>query len=394
MPVTALGLLLWQSDTISSWVLGTSEDGRFFRILFVTLTFNLSCETPMAWLRVLDRSLTFTAINLVRLVCALSLNILFLVVYDMGVEGVLFSGLITAVLIAGICATICLRSVRFSPNRVVLRQLLAFGIPLIGGWLGSFLLNYSDRFFLKKYTTLADIGIYSLSYKLGMIPTIAVTMPFLMAWGPRQFVVARNEADPAGIFGKIFTYFAALHVMLVLGFGANSREIISIMASPEYAASALFIAPLMVAYAFQGVQQYSQFGLLLCQRTKYIGILVMVAAGVNIGLNAIFVPRYGVAGAAWTTVASFAVLIAMIVPTSQRFFAIRYELGRLSKLLAAAVVVGWATTRIDIDSDVSSLIAKSVLILVAIPSILWLLRFFHRSEIAALHSLWSRQRPD
>ena len=57
-------------------------------------------------------------------------------------------------------------------------KVLKFSIPLIPASLGMFILHFSDRYFVKHFCSLSDVGIYSLGYKFGFILSVIVIHPF------------------------------------------------------------------------------------------------------------------------------------------------------------------------------------------------------------------------
>jgi O-antigen/teichoic acid export membrane protein len=84
--------------------------------------------------------------------------------------------------------------------------------------------------------------------------------------------------------------------------------------------------------------------LLYQKRTAWIALGTVVAAAANIVLNRIFIPKYGYEAAAWTTVASYAVLflvqstLSLAAPRELRDCLLRFRV----RLIAAAGIVAAA----------------------------------------------------
>ncbi len=187
------GLLTLRSDFISKLVFGSKDLTYYFQIMFISMVFSSGIEIPLTYLRAQQRSVYFVTVNLVRLIIQLSLNIYFIVVLGYGVLGVLYSGLIASVLIGIYMTVVTLRDTGFNFSFVRLKDLFRFGYPLIFSHLGAFVLTYSDRYFLKHFADLTEVGIYSLAYKFGMIVSALLIVPFHQFWMAEMFAVAKRE---------------------------------------------------------------------------------------------------------------------------------------------------------------------------------------------------------
>jgi len=94
-----LVILFLLADKVSMLVFQTADYARFFNIIFITTVIGLSNEIPLTLLRIEEKSITYVSISLSKLVINLTLNILFIVKFHMGVQGILYSGLITGTLL-------------------------------------------------------------------------------------------------------------------------------------------------------------------------------------------------------------------------------------------------------------------------------------------------------
>jgi O-antigen/teichoic acid export membrane protein len=89
-------------------------------------------------------------------------------------------------------------------------------------------------------------------------------------------------------------------------------------------------------------------GLHFLMRTDVLSLCYIGAAVTNVGLNIVFVPRFGVMSTAVVTLASYAVLLAATAATSRRLFPWTFPLAATTRIAAAAAAMGfvvWAATR-------------------------------------------------
>jgi O-antigen/teichoic acid export membrane protein len=383
-----LGALFIFSRNISTLVFKSPDYYRMFNIVFVTIAIGIINEIPLTLLRIEEKSVFFVTINLIKLVISLSLNILFLVHYKMGIIGILISGLISAGAAGLFLIFYHIRKVGFACSFQLLLPMLRYGLPLVFGTLGMFVLNFGDRFLLQRLTSLADVGIYSLAYKFGFLPNVLVLSPFLMFWGPKRFDLLK-EPDAKSIYAVIFSYLMYVEFFIGLGIAVLIRDVIKIIADSEFFESYKYVPVLLLSYIFNGTYYYVQFGVHLKKETKYLAYATFTGAALNIGANLLFIPRWQVAGAALATLVSFLYLAIFIYIFSQKLYYIPYEFGRLAKMCLTALVLFAVSKMINIPHLALSIIIKSCIVL-AFPFALYLIKFYTDKELEKMSDLRSR----
>src|SRR5207247_9791412 len=91
-----------------------------------------------------------------------------------------------------------------------------------------------------------------------------------------------------------------------------------------------------LAYAFHGAFLLGSIGIGIEKRARYYPMITAAAAATNIGLNFLLIPRHGIAGAAWATVFSYALMAALGIVLSHGLYPVPFETRRLAGLVAAA----------------------------------------------------------
>jgi O-antigen/teichoic acid export membrane protein len=85
-------------------------------------------------------------------------------------------------------------------------------------------------------------------------------------------------------------------------------------------------------------------GLFFARATRWIPLATIAAGALNVGLNLLLTPIYGIQAAAVNTAIGFAALLAIVFVVGQRRFPVAYEYGRLARvfLVAASLfALGW-----------------------------------------------------
>ena len=132
----------------------------------------------LAYLRARKMSRAFTIISVVQLVGTLSLNLFFVAWLARGVEGILLSQLlVTGSFALGLAAWV-LRQTGMVLSLARMREMLAFGLPMIGWSLAVFAVNGADRVVLSGVGSFTEVGVYSLANRFAMTLLVFVITPF------------------------------------------------------------------------------------------------------------------------------------------------------------------------------------------------------------------------
>ena len=187
-------------------------------------------------------------------------------------------------------------------SREYWRYGMGISLPTVPHGLSQLLLNQFDRIMIKSIIGSTEAGLYSFAYNVGMIFQV-ITNSMDTAWAPwffekmkaREYPAIRRAASAYVVFVSI----GAMALALI------SPEVILIAGGSKYSDSRYVTMPIVLSmyYAFlytlpSSVEYYYK-------KTKLIALGTMLAAGMNILLNAVFIPSFGYVAAAYTTVACY-----------------------------------------------------------------------------------------
>lgn len=340
------GLLALGAAPIHQHVLDGAGERYFIYIAAANFALNETLTLPMLLMQVEGRAALFSLTSLARLVCQLSLNILFLVVFRMGPLGILMSTLITNVLLGGVAMTWLVRRVGLRGSRAALHDLRRFGVPYQLATLATFVLQFGDRFFLEASRGLAAVGIYGFAYQFGFLLDQLGTGPYMRAWQPRRFAAAhatrevRERADDAGL------HTLAVSVLTVaLAMTLFARSGLALVIGPAFRPASNLVPIICAAFVIQAWGGVVQFGIEAAEKTKYTTYATWISAGTVIVLYAILIPPFGAMGAAFATLTSFALRTVLLNRFSQKVWPQRYAYGAPARCAALAVgvaVLAWS----------------------------------------------------
>src|ERR1017187_7676155 len=160
---------LFGASALSQIVFGTANYARYFRLVFFGLGFSMPVEMGYCFMRTFGQSGKYVRVNLCYLAGTAVLNVVLLIVFRWGVSAMLTSSLTGFVLVAAYMVWYVLSPIKVSFDLRLLGRLIGYAIPLGLSGLAVFFVHYGDRIFLRPRISLAELGVYSLAYKLGIL---------------------------------------------------------------------------------------------------------------------------------------------------------------------------------------------------------------------------------
>lgn len=196
-------------------------------------------------------------------------------------------------------------------DRKRIRSYAAFGYPIAAGLALALVLASSDRFLLAAFLDEAAVGAYHAGYSIAN-RTLDVLFIWLGAAGQPALVMALERGGLERLkeaAREQASTFLLIGIPATAGVALVARPLAEVLIGPELREAAAAITPWIALSAFfYGMTAY-YFGqaFTLGQKTKLLLVTMTIPAVINVILNIILIPRYGVMGAAWATAASFAI---------------------------------------------------------------------------------------
>lgn len=283
-------------------------------------------------LRFLRRSVLVIVLSLTVLVLTTGLIVYFLVWRDLGVMAPLLGTLLgqAVLMVALVVLTREHVSLRWSARE--LRVQLAFGLPAVVIGLTYYLLDSVDRFLLAHYTTLSDVGVYSLGYRIGMLIQIVLVLPFGQIWTPMRMEYRQDPGAPR-LFRTIMTYYALIGMWIAVALAVFGREIILLVGGHREYLSAYRVVPFVaLGHLVYGAINILDSGIIFTRKLMYHVYIFLLGLVANVGLNLLFIPRYGYMAAAAATLSSYLLVVAVVAVVSNRLYRVDLDHPRLLRI--------------------------------------------------------------
>ena len=282
---------------ISSW-LGLGPQWLLLAIVVACATFTVSLRL-VQW-QVRKQARRYGVFQVCQSLTNTSLSLLLVVVLLQGAPGRILALSVTPLCFAAVALFLLHRDglLGFAWRPRHLRELVAYGIPLIPHSVGYFLLSSVDRFVINAKLGSAQVGIYmaaaQLASGLGLVFDAINN-----AYVPWLFErLKRNEAEEKRrIVRGTYVYFLFLGGVVVLAF-TLAPYVVVLVAGAKYAAGAKVIGWLVLGWAFHGMYLMVTNYVFFSKRTGLLSLSTVTAGLLNIGLLLVLIPYEGLRGAA------------------------------------------------------------------------------------------------
>lgn len=223
------------------------------------------------------------------------------------------------------------------------RAYLSYGLPIAGALALDLLLSAADRFLIALFLGEASVGAYAAGYGVA-----DKTILLLCAWaamaGAPLVMAAWEEEGEAGAQREAR---GLVSTMLLVGLPAATG--LALVAEPlaealigeDVRSGATKIIPWI---AFAGLMNgllihYYTEAFQLAQKTGEQALLMLVPAGANIAANLLLIPAFGILGAVYATIGSYALGIGIIAWRGRRYLALPMPFFELAKIALASLAM-------------------------------------------------------
>ncbi|MEZ9543700.1 oligosaccharide flippase family protein [Vibrio sp. 10N.286.48.C11] len=311
--ILTIGLFPFYHSFLSKWF-GLNEFDLFLVVVvcFLMTYFNIYCS----YLQASRQSRRYAVINITSKLTEVIL--MFLIAYCLLSDKYL-SKVYASIIVFSISMVIILPSifyiVKFKFEIKFVKDAFKFSIPLIPHVLATSLLAHADRIIINDLLGSHATGIYSFSYNLGMA-VIVVVMAWNSSWQPRFFELIKSGSNLDILKVTRFSCVVIFCVgsLLVL----FSQEFVVILSNSSYYEGIPIIPLITISNALVHIYLiYANFTYYR-KKTAFISLATLFALFINVLLNYLFIPLWGLKGAAWATILSYVFLCIF------HFFVCRY----------------------------------------------------------------------
>ena len=284
----------------------THYEYGFLFIVFVISNILVTLSNCLS--RGLGKIKIYSISNFILGALTIVLNIVFILIFKMQADGLLWANIIANVITAVIVLYILkihlfIGKETFGKNR--LKQMIKYSIPLVPNNLSWVIISMSDRVMLTSLVGADANGIYSIANRFPYIISTCFGF-FSTAWKESAARIIKED-NKAMYYNSIYSDMKKFMKSITIGLIAAMPFAFSILINSNYNEAYPYIPILTLGMYYTNMSNFYGGIFTAFKNTKIMGSTTVIGAAINIGINLIFMnlmPQYGILIATASTVIS------------------------------------------------------------------------------------------
>lgn len=304
--ILVLGAAALAAPQISSLLFGSDQYAYLVILTLATVFISNMSGIGLAILIFQEKAMMVNYINIATVLVGIGSGLFMVAYLDRGVTGALEAGLITALVM--LVPVLVLSIMRFKPSfsLAILKKELRFSLPLVGALAAFLVIDMSDRYLLKMFLPLSEVGLYTVGYNFGLAMMILVG-GFSSAWPPYYY---RNNQQGEGqsICNSVLRGYMLVAGVCVIALSVISPFVLRFITTEPFYQAYTVVPWVSMAYMLKGPYIIFLMGVLMKNKTSWQLYLELTAAAVNLLGNFLLIPIVGREAAALTTLISYLIM--------------------------------------------------------------------------------------
>jgi O-antigen/teichoic acid export membrane protein len=336
--------------------LGYSGHKTSVMLVILIVVLDAFTAIPFAYLRFKEKAKRFSMIRIVTVVVNIALNLFFLVIIpkyfsDFSREIPIYQkgDLILFVFISNVASSLLAflllwpewRSYKLKVDKELLINLLNYSYPVLIIGIAAIVNEVADKILLKYLlpdpsTADAQIGIYGASYKLAILMMLFIQM-FRYAAEP-FFFAESDKKDSKETYSRVMTYFVIFTWLIFLGVTLYI-DIFKYFIGERFWGALAIVPIILAAKLFLGVFYNLSVWYKLTNKTLYGAIIAFTGVAITVGLNVIFIPKYGFMASAWANFSCYFTIMLISFVWGRKVFKVKYNFKKIIAYSILAVAL-------------------------------------------------------
>lgn len=353
-----LAVVYLLKDNIAS-ALGYANHTEYITWFAWILALDAVSAIPFARLRQENKARIFALIKSLNILANICFNLFFIVfcadlyrsdpgnkflsyIYDPSIGiGYIFLSNLLASAVTLLMLLPSLARTRIHADTQLLRNMLAYSLPLLVAGLAGMVNETMDRILLRYLLPdgtdkLHEIGVYGACYKIAILMTIFI-QTYRYAAEPFFFSQASKE-DSRKSYATLMNYFVFACSVIFLG-TMLYMDFIKYFIGEDYRSGLHIVPILLMANLFLGIFFNLSIWYKLSSTTRNGAYLAIIGAIITLVLNILWIPVYGYTGSAWATLVCYFTMAVISYFWGNKHYPVNYNLLRIGTYLIISLLL-------------------------------------------------------
>lgn len=264
-----------------------------------------------------------------------------------GLNGVFLAYLISNLLYTLFSIRIWKSYFRLRFSSTLLRNLLQYGLPLLPAGLLNLFLFFADHYLIQRMLNLEAVGLYAFGYKFGAVIYYLIGA-LNNAWYPRLFAMDRPSLEDH--YHRLLISVAWISMAAFLIVDSVFRFFHPWFVPGTYVHSVRIVSLVGLAYIVHNIASFADCLFFYVKKVRIIPMITGISLVVNLCLNCMLIPHFGITGAALATLAAFALYLVLVLTFLKKLDLFTLHFGETGSLMAGFSLLYAASCLVTPDS--------------------------------------------
>ena len=330
----------------------------YIKYLILIAVLDALVMIPFAWLRANEKPMKYAVVKITNVVINLMIAIFFLLILpemaenssngflswlyrpDFEISYILIANLISSGITLLIMLPLYLKS-SYNFDIDLWKRMMRYAWPILIAGIAFTINEVFDKVLLNELLPAdiaeSEVGKYGACYKLGMFMTLFGTA-FRMGIEPFFFSHAGTE-NPQKAYAQITDYFVILGSVILLTVVVFADVLKVLFVRNEAYWEAMDVVPLILLGSFfLGIYHNLSVWYKVTDKTRYAALISAIAAFITIGINLLFIPKFGYMASAVATVLAYGSMMVLSYYLGKSHYPVPYNFRKIIFYLSLSIV--------------------------------------------------------
>jgi O-antigen/teichoic acid export membrane protein len=165
-------------------------------------------------------------------------------------------------------------------------------------------------------------------------------------------------------------YFVMVSMFIFLAI-ALYRDMFALIVGRDFREGIHILPVVLGANILSGVWLNLSFWYKREEKTKFALWITLTGLVCSVGFGALFIPRWGYYGAAWSRFAAEVVMVAVSIVLNRIFYPTPYKFGRMVEYIVLALAIFFVAERFDVENEVLRYTLSTIFIVLYLAYAVW-----------------------
>ena len=268
-------------------------------------------KIPQTILRIEDKPYQYIGLEIFNFIFGFFLIIYLMEILNLGLYGLLLGTFISLAFNVSFLMAFTIRYFKFGFLQKEIIKQIKFGAPLVPSAGSALILVGSGRFFLERFHSLELVGIFTLAAQVGGISETLFGQALKLSWRPFYFKNYKNKTLVSH-FEKLTNNVAILSSTSNIAIALFILPFLELFGKTDYLNSSSFIPLFLLYQTFWSIVPIYNGGVAAARKTTFVMVNFAGGALINIILNVLFTPKFGIYGVAMITIITYLIMFISI----------------------------------------------------------------------------------